>query len=141
MARNAFLYYWVFLPFGITDCLLTDNGPQLVAECFNIVCAALGTTHMKTTSYHPQTNGQTERYNRALVNHLRKYVYENQTEWDKFVQSLTYAYIGDVHRSTGTCPFDLTMSRHLLNQVMNTLETSAPRTLNARPLGDSASAS
>lgn len=54
---NAFQSYWM-CPYGIPDYFLLDHGPQFVAAFFNLVCAALGTTHMMTTSYHTQTSGQ-----------------------------------------------------------------------------------
>ena len=42
---------------------------------------------------------------------LRNYVNEHQSDWDEFTTVLTYAYNNQVHRSTGTTPFDLVLSR------------------------------
>ena len=42
---------------------------------------------------------------------LRNCVNEHQNDWDKFATVLTYAYNNHVHRSTGTTPFDLVLSR------------------------------
>ena len=64
-----------------------------------------------TTAYHPQTNGQAERYNRTLLSALRKYVAEDLRDWDKFANAITYGYNTQVHRSTGVAPFDLVLSR------------------------------
>ena len=38
----AFLNDWVF-PYGIPNTVLTDNGPQFIAEFFEFVCATIGT--------------------------------------------------------------------------------------------------
>lgn len=65
-----------------------------------------------TTTYHPQANGQVKRFNKTLVQRLRHYVAE-QRDWDRHVEPLTYAYIYQVHRTTGTTPFDLVLNRHL----------------------------
>ena len=59
----------------------------------------------------PKANGQVERYNRTIVAMLRNYVNEHQNDWDEFASVLTYAYNNHVHRSTGTTPFDLVLSR------------------------------
>ncbi|CDF39905.1 unnamed protein product [Chondrus crispus] len=69
------------------------------------------TAHYLTTAYHPQTNGQTERFNRTLVQRLRHYVAEHQRDWDEYIQPLTFAYNTQVHRSTETTPFDLVLTR------------------------------
>ena len=42
---------------------------------------------------------------------LRNYVNENQDDWDRYAEALTYAYNNHVHRSIGTTPFDLVLSR------------------------------
>ena len=92
--------------------VLTDNGPQFAAKFFEAVCIINGIKHVFTTAYHPQTNGQVERFNKTLAARLRHYVSEHQKDWDEFVQPLTYAYNMQVHRSTGTTPFDLVLSRN-----------------------------
>ena len=63
------------------------------------------------STYHPQTNGQVERYNRTILAMLRNYVNEHQDDWDRCATALTYAYNNHVHRSTGTTPFSLVLSR------------------------------
>lgn len=67
--------------------------------------------HFTRTAYHPQCNGQTERYNRSFVTRLRHYVSKHQDDWDRFVQILTYAYNMQVHRSSGFTPFQLLLTR------------------------------
>lgn len=52
-----------------------------------------------------------ERYNRTILAMLRSYVNEHQDDWDDYAQALSYAYNSHVHRSTGTTPFDLVLSR------------------------------
>ena len=108
---TVFLDLWVYA-YGAPSYVLTDNGPQFAAKFFEAVCAMIGIKHVFTTAYHPQTNGQVERFNKTLAARLRHYVAEHQKDWDEFVQPLTYAYNMQVHRSTGTTPFDLVLSRH-----------------------------
>ena len=54
----------------------TDN--RFVAH----ILAMLGTEHCKSTAYHPQSDGQTERVNRVLEDMLRRCVNPQQDNWD-----------------------------------------------------------
>ncbi|CAN8070204.1 unnamed protein product [Agarophyton chilense] len=107
----AFLNNWVY-PYGTPLYLLTDNSSNLASKFLEAVCNLFGIKHYFTTAYHPQTNGQVERFNHTLVSRLRHYTEEHQTGWDELVQPLTYSYNLQVHRSTQTTPFDLVLSRH-----------------------------
>ena len=106
----AFVEHWVF-SYGPPECVISDNGKQFAAKFFQAVCELLGISNVFTSTYHPQTNGQVERYNRTILAMLRNYVNEHQNDWDEFATVLTYAYNNHVHRSTGTTPFDLVLSR------------------------------
>lgn len=75
------------------------------------VCQILRVTNMFTTTYHPQTNGQVERFNRTLLAGLRAFVGEHPRRWHEFTSALVFAYNTQVHRSTGVAPFDLVLSR------------------------------
>ena len=107
---QAFCEHWVFV-YGPPVTLLTDNGPQFAAKFFQAACAELGIKKVFTTAYHPQTNGQVERYNRTLVEALRAYVSRRQDDWDEFTSAVTYAYNCRVHSSLGMPPMELVVSR------------------------------
>ena len=106
----AFVEHWVY-KYGSPLRVVSDNGPQFVARFFQAVCRILGVQTTSSTSYHPQTNGQVERYNRSLLAMLRHFVGEHQDDWDVYAGAVTHAYNLSVHRSTGTTPFDLVLSR------------------------------
>ncbi|CAN8067637.1 unnamed protein product [Agarophyton chilense] len=118
VVARTFLENWAY-PYGIPNYLLTDNGPQFVSKFFEEICRALGTKHVTTTAYHPQANGQAERFNKTLVQRLRHYVADHQSNWHAYVQPLTYGYNLQVHRSTGTTPFDLALTRVPPNVVLD----------------------
>ena len=106
----AFCEAWVF-KYGVPRTLLSDNGPQFIAKFFHSTCLVLGITNLYTSAYHPQTNGQVERYTRTIASMLRSYVGEHQDDWDVYVGPLTYAYNSHVHRTTRTTPVELVLSR------------------------------
>jgi transposase InsO family protein len=91
--------------------VLTDNGTQLTAKLFLAVCRELGIGKVFTTAYHPQANGQVERFNRTIVNSIRGYVSQYQNNWDKFTSAISIGYNCRIHSSLGLAPFELVMSR------------------------------
>jgi hypothetical protein len=58
-----------------------------------------------------QTNGQVERYNRTILNALRGYVSERQSDWDEFTSAITFSYNCKLLSSLGLAPFELVLSR------------------------------
>ena len=102
---RAFCDHWAYV-YGPPVSLLTDNGPQFTAKFFQAVCAELGIQKVFTTAYHPQTNGQVERYNRTILASLRGYVAARQDDWDDFTSAVTFACNFRVHSSLGMPPFE-----------------------------------
>lgn len=53
-----------------------------MSDFFVAVMKVLGIKTVRTTAYHPQTNGQFEQYNRACAAQLRHCVTDDPTRWD-----------------------------------------------------------
>jgi transposase InsO family protein len=51
----------IILKFGIPQVLLTDQGSNFLRDLFANVCKLLRFKRIKTSPYHPQTNGALER--------------------------------------------------------------------------------
>lgn len=122
---SAVIEHWVAC-YGPPDKILSDQGPQFMSSFFITVMKVLGVETIRTTAYHPQTNGQVERYNRTLATQLRHYVAENPKRWDELLPVLTLAYNSQPHRSTGISPFALIIPRWVPNLSVRNLppETS-----------------
>lgn len=74
----------------------------------------------------PQTNGQTERYNKTIVERLLHYVAEHQGCWYLYVPPLIYAYNTHVHLSTNFSPFRFVLSRQPLGPATTVYPTDFP---------------
>jgi hypothetical protein len=59
------------------------------------------------TIFHPQINGQTERFNRTLVNMLLIYTDTHQKDWNIYLLYVLHAYRTSVHSSTKEIPYFL----------------------------------
>jgi len=60
---RAFVIDWA-LVYGPPRHLLADNGKCFTAKFFQDVCRVMNIQNQFTTTYHPQTNGQTEQFNK-----------------------------------------------------------------------------
>ena len=52
----------------VPDALHTDQGRNFESALLKEVCQLLGVEKMRTTPYHPQSDGFVERFNRTLFN-------------------------------------------------------------------------
>lgn len=46
------------------------------------------TTKTFTSTYHPQTNGQAERFNRSSMAMMRCYVHYHPSNWDEYTAGI-----------------------------------------------------
>jgi hypothetical protein len=92
---------------GLPRSIVSDRGPQFVAEFTRELYRLLGITLSATTAYHPQADGQTERVNQELEQYLRVFVNEHQDDWDELLPMAEFQYNNHIHSSTQQTPFFL----------------------------------
>lgn len=88
---------------------------------------------MMTSTYHPQTNGQCERFNRTILAAIRTYVTDHATDWDHYAQTFAYAYDTQLHSSTEIKPFDLVLSKPPAPLATESKRQPPPANENAYP--------
>ena len=101
----------VICRYGVPHYLHSDQGANFVSAVIQSLCSRLGIKRTQTTPYHPQGNGQVERFNRTLEAMLSKVVAEHQKDWDEHLQTVLFAYRTAVHDSTGFTPFSVMFGR------------------------------
>ena len=67
---------------------------------------------VRTTSYHPQTNGQCERFNSTLMNMLGTLSPEQKRDWKGHLLTMCQDYNPTQHPSTGFSPYVFKFGRH-----------------------------
>ena len=64
-----------------------------------------------TGSYHPQSNGGTEKFNKTLLESLRHLVNVRQDNWEEQLPYIEFAYNASPNAATGMSPFKLTLGQ------------------------------
>jgi hypothetical protein len=57
----------------------------------------LGITHALTIAYHPQSNGQTERANQEVEQHLRLFANSRYDDWVTFLPTAEFVLNSRMH--------------------------------------------
>ena len=69
---KKFVWKNIITRFGVSDSLISDNRLQFDSKAFREFCSDLGIRIRYSTPTYPQSNGQAEATNKAIVNGLKK---------------------------------------------------------------------
>uniref|UniRef100_A0A8C6K8C5 Integrase catalytic domain-containing protein n=1 Tax=Nothobranchius furzeri TaxID=105023 RepID=A0A8C6K8C5_NOTFU len=94
----------VFRLHGLPENITSDRGPQFVAAFWKEFCRLLGITVSLSSGFHPQTNGQVERFNQDLETTLRAMCLKNPQTWSSQLPWAEYSH-NTLVNSTGFSPF------------------------------------
>ncbi|MCO5563239.1 hypothetical protein L7F22_016876 [Adiantum nelumboides] len=67
----------------------------------------MGTTLKFSTSFHHQTDGQSEEANSTVLDLLKCCVPEHKATWEHYLPLVEYTYNNTVHTLTGKVPFEI----------------------------------
>ena len=98
---------------GIPKTIISDRGTQFIARFWEHFHAALGTQLLRSSAYHPQTDGQTERINQILEDMLRACVLTYSQKWDECLPLAEFAYNNSYQDSIRMAPFEALYGRKL----------------------------
>jgi hypothetical protein len=94
---------------GFPEEIVSDRDPRFVSKMMDILLSLTGCKPARSTAYHPQTDGQTERTNRILKDYLKHYCYaKGAGEWEEHLAEAEFAYNNSWQASINTTPFRLT---------------------------------
>ena len=105
MAR--ILYNEFFLVFGSPRQLMSDQASEFTGQVISELCDLLGVTKIRTSPYHPQTNGAIERVHQTLRRMIAKMVPEKRAKWPSHLGPILIAYNATRSLVTGYLPYFL----------------------------------
>jgi hypothetical protein len=107
---------------GVLKTIISDRGSQFVAHFWEQLHASQRTRLIHSSSYHPQTDGQTERVNQIFKDMLRDCVLEHRGRWDLNLPWAEFSYNNSYQESLKMAPFEV-LYGHRCRTPLNWIET------------------
>ena len=105
-----------FSRFGVPTFLHSDQGTQFESQLFQEICRLLGIKKTRTTPFHPQSDGQSERNIKTLVKMIA-IVTKEQENWDEHLPFISMAYRSTPHQTLGISPNYMMFGREITMPV------------------------
>ncbi|KAK3105050.1 hypothetical protein FSP39_016182 [Pinctada imbricata] len=99
--------------FGMPMTIHTDQGTDFQSKLLSEIYKMMGIERTRTSPYHPQCDGQVERFNRTLLDMLSKFCNERQNDWDLYLPQLMLSYRTSINSSTKFSPAFIMFGREL----------------------------
>ena len=107
--------------YGFPEKFISDQGRNFESDLIKELCKIAGVKKLHTTPYHPQGNGQCERFNSTLCNMFGTLSDEEKSDWKSYLGCMTHAYNCTKHASTTYSPYFLMFGSHP-TQIPNKLQ-------------------
>ena len=91
---------------GVPHSMVSDRDPRFISLFWKNLWKMLGSELKMSTAHHPQTDGQTERENRTMIESLRCYLETQRDPWHSKLPMIEFAINSSVNATTGKTPFE-----------------------------------
>jgi hypothetical protein len=96
---------------GVLKKIVSDRGTQFTLRFWERLHETLDTQLHFSSTYHPQTDGQTERVNQILEDMLRACALQYGRSWDKSLSYTMFSYNNSYQESLKMAPFEMLYDR------------------------------
>jgi transposase InsO family protein len=91
---------------GLPSAIVSDRDKIFISHFWKQLFKLAGVSLRMSSSYHPQTDGQTERVNQCLETYLRCFVHACPSKWASWIAAAEFWYNTSHHSSIGRSPFE-----------------------------------
>nr|GEX72477.1 putative reverse transcriptase domain-containing protein [Tanacetum cinerariifolium] len=102
---------------GVPVSIISDRDPIFASRFWRSLQESLGTSVDMSTTYHPQTDGQSERTIQTLEDMLGSFVIDFGNGWDKHLPLAEFSYNNSYHASIKAAPFEALYGRKCRSPV------------------------
>lgn len=98
---------------GLPTSIVSKKDTKFKGHFWKTLWSQLGTNLSFSSTYHPQTDGQTKVVNKMIKNLLRCLTKEYGQTWDQVLPQEIFSYNDSVNRTIGKIPFFIVYGMHL----------------------------
>ncbi|XP_059047186.1 uncharacterized protein K02A2.6-like [Achroia grisella] len=102
----------IFTSLGLPQIIVSDNGPQFASQEFHEYCRYNGIRHVKSSPYHPRTNGLAERLVRTFKTRMSASISDGLS-LKKRLENFLFTYRITPRIDTGKSPAEILLGRQL----------------------------
>jgi len=107
----------IFSRFGLPREILSDQGSDFMSDLMQVFLNDLHIDQIRTSPYHPQSNGACERFNGTLKVMLKALVEKHPDSWDAAIPWVLFAYREVPVETLGYSPFELMFGRSVVGPL------------------------
>jgi len=97
---------------GLPNFIISDRDKVFTSALWRELFKLTDTQLLMSSSYHPQSDGQTERLNQCLKTFLHCSVHSCPRRWHQWLPIAEYCYITSYHSALGHSPFEVLYGHH-----------------------------
>ena len=98
--------------YGLPDSIVSDRSSIYTSKFWSSLCLFLEIKRRVSTTFHPLTDGQTERQKSTMGVYLWAFVNYKQDDWARLLSMAEFAFNNAKNASTGHTPFELNCGFH-----------------------------
>lgn len=101
---------------GLPKSIISDRDRIFTSHLWQLLFKMAGIQLRMSSTYHPQTDGQTKRVNQCLETFLRCFIHACPSQWIHWLSLAEFWYNTNFHWALGRSPFEVLYgypSRHL----------------------------
>ena len=105
----------LFARFGVPKNLISDKGPAFESEILQKLSTIFPFQRLRTSGYHPQTNGQVERLNQTIGTMLKTHVNASGTDWDLWLPTVLMGFRSAINSDLKKSPYEIVYGTNMPN--------------------------
>jgi hypothetical protein len=97
--------------YGIPKTTVSEKDSKFVSNFWKGLFKGFRMNMNFSTTYHPESDGQTKRVNRVIEDILRMYVMDKPSKWEDYLHLVEFMYNNGYHASLKMSPFEALYKR------------------------------